>query len=131
MTKEQRAEYGIVLLRISFGVMLIAHGLILKYFTYGLDGTVGFFQSIGYPGWLAYVVFLMETVGGFMILLGVFTRWASLAMVPIMIGATMVHIGNGWVFSAEGGGWEYPVYLIVLAVAQFLLGSGPYALKRD
>jgi len=45
------------------------------------------------------------------------------------VGATWVHIGNGWVFSAPGGGWEYPVYLIVLSVAQALLGDGAHALK--
>jgi putative oxidoreductase len=45
-------------------------------------------------------------------------------------GALWVHAGNGWVFSANGGGWEYPLYLIVLAAAQVLLGEGAFALSR-
>ena len=52
-----------------------------------------------------------------------------LALLPVLIGATWVHAGNGWVFSNQGGGWEYPVFLIVASVVQALLGSGAYAVK--
>lgn len=123
-----RQEQGIALLRISLGVMFIAHGLILKYFTFTLAGTAGFFASLGLPAALAYVVFAMETAGGVMLVLGYGTRLVSLALVPVLVGAAWVHAGNGWVFSAPNGGWEYPVYLTVLAIAQALLGPGAYAL---
>ena len=130
MTHNQRIDYGIALLRISFGVMLFAHGFILKFMTFGLAGTAGFFESIGFPGWTAYAVFAAETFGGLALIAGVGTRWVSLAMLPVLIGALTVHTGNGWVFSAEGGGWEYPLYLVVLAIAQFLLGPGAVSLDR-
>lgn len=125
---EERKDDGIALLRITLGVMFIAHGLILKYFTFTLAGTAGFFASLGLPEPLAYVVFAMETAGGIMLVLGYGTRLVSLALVPVLIGAAWVHVGNGWVFSAPNGGWEYPVYLTVLALAQAVLGSGSYAL---
>ena len=125
---DARKDDGIALLRISLGVMFIAHGLILKYFTFTLAGTAGFFASLGLPEALAYVVFAMETAGGIMLVLGYGTRLVSLALVPVLIGAAWVHLGNGWVFSAPNGGWEYPVYLTVLALAQAVLGSGSYAL---
>lgn len=125
---EERKDDGIALLRITLGVMFIAHGLILKYFTFTLAGTAGFFASLGLPEALAYVVFAMETAGGIMLVLGYGTRLVSLALVPVLIGAAWVHVGNGWVFSAPNGGWEYPVYLTVLALAQAVLGSGSYAL---
>jgi putative oxidoreductase len=64
-----------------------------------------------------------------MLVLGVQTRWISLALLPVLAGAFWVHAGNGWVFSGAGGGWEYPLYLIVLSVAQALLGDGAYALN--
>jgi len=127
---DARREDGIALLRVSLGVMFIAHGLVLKYFVFTLAGTAGFFASIGLPGWLAYVVFAMETVGGALLVLGLGTRLVSLALVPVLIGAAWVHLPNGWVFSAPNGGWEYPVYLTVLALAQAVLGSGSYALDR-
>lgn len=122
-------ETGIALLRVSLGVMFIAHSVLLKYMVYTLPGTAQYFESIGLPAFLAYVVFWMEAVGGAMLVLGIGTRWVSLALVPILLGATWAHIGNGWVFSNANGGWEYPLYLTVLAGAQALLGSGAFALR--
>lgn len=126
----RNVDYGIALLRISFGLMLIAHSIVLKYFTYTLPGTAQFFESIGLPGALAYVVFWAEAIGGVLLVLGIRTREAAAAMIPILLGATWVHAGNGWVFSGANGGWEYPLYLVVLAVAQVLLGEGAFALSR-
>jgi putative oxidoreductase len=125
------APYGAFLLRVSLGVVFIAHSVLLKYFTFTLAGTAQFFESIGYPGFLAYVVFAAEALGGIALVLGYQTRLVSFAMVPILIGALMVHLPNGWVFSAQGGGWEYPAFLIVLAMVQGLLGGGAFALSRN
>ncbi len=129
MIDTRTAPYAAALLRVSLGVMFIAHAL-LKLFVFTLPGTAGFFASVGFPGWTAYLVFAAELVGGAMLVLGVYTRAVSLALVPILIGALYVHAGNGWVFSAPNGGWEYPLYLIVLSVAQALLGDGAFALRR-
>ncbi|NLS20709.1 hypothetical protein HGP16_29835 [Rhizobium sp. P40RR-XXII] len=64
--------------------MYLAHGVLLKLLTFGLPGVVGFFESLGLPG---------------------------------------------WPFNAPNGGWEYPAYLIVLSIAQFLLGDGRFAMR--
>jgi putative oxidoreductase len=122
-------DYGVLLLRVSLGVMFLAHGLLLKVATFGMAGTVGFFESLGLPAALAYLTVFAEIVGGLMLILGVQTRWVALALVPILLGALWAHAGNGWSFSAPNGGWEYPAYLAVLAVAQALLGDGAYALS--
>jgi len=121
--------YGTLLLRVSLGIMFIAHSLVLKWMTFTLAGTAQYFESIGLPGILAYVTFFAELIGGILLVLGVQSRWVALGLLPILAGATWVHIGNGWVFSAPGGGWEYPLYLIVLSIAQFLLGDGALALR--
>ena len=110
----QRA--GSVLLRVSLGLMFIAHSVILKYLAFTLPGTAQYFASIGLPGSLAYVVFAAEAIGGVLLVLGIQTRWVALALVPVLIGATWAHIGNGWVFSNANGGWEYPLFLIVVAL---------------
>ena len=89
----------------------------------------GFFQSIGYPGWFAYLVIAGEIVGGLALLLGVYTRWFALLMLPILLGATLQHAGNGRLFSATGGGWEFPAFWTVTLVVQALLGDGAYAVK--
>ena len=126
----QTAPYGAFLLRVSLGVMFIAHGLILKYFTFTLAGTAQYFESIGYPGVLAYVVFAAETLGGIALVLGFQTRLVAFALIPLLIGAMLEHVGNGWVFSAQGGGWEYPLFLIVVSAVQGLLGGGAFALTK-
>lgn len=131
MNQNQLTDFAIFLLRVAFGVMLLAHGLYLKYFVFSLPGTAQFFVTLGLPGWLAYVVFVTETIAGVMLVLGIQSRWAALAVLPIMLGATWAHAGNGWLFTFENGGWEYPLYLSLLAFAQFLLGDGAWALARS
>ncbi|WNK00617.1 DoxX family protein [Thalassospiraceae bacterium LMO-JJ14] len=126
----QTAPYGAFILRVSLGVMFIAHGLILKYFTFTLAGTAQYFESIGYPAFLAYVVFAAETLGGIALVLGFQTRLVAFALMPILVGATLQHVPNGWVFSTQGGGWEYPVFLIVASAVQGLLGGGAFALSK-
>jgi putative oxidoreductase len=120
-------DYGIALLRIALGAMFLAHGL-LKFLVFGLAGTAGFFESVGFPGFLAYIVAPVEVLAGFALLVGIRTRLVAAATVPVLLGAAFVHLGNGWVFSAPNGGWEYPVYLAVAAIAQSLLGAGAFAL---
>lgn len=107
---------GAALLRVTLGVMFLAHSVVLKLFTFGLAGTAGYFASIGLPGSLAYVVFAAEAIGGALLLANVATGWVTLALIPVLAGAFWVHAGNGWVFSAEGGGWEYPLFLILVSV---------------
>ena len=128
MIDTRTAPYAALVLRVTLGVMFIAHSLVLKHFTYTLPGTAQFFESIGLPGALAYFTFWAELLGGIALVAGFATRWVSLALIPILIGATWVHIGNGWVFSAANGGWEYPVFLIAASLVQALLGDGKYAL---
>ena len=127
MNQQKKVAYATAILRISLGLMFLAHSVVLKYGTYTLAGTAGYFESIGLPAVLAYVVFWMEAIAGVMLVLGVGSRWAAAALLPVLAGALWVHIGNGWVFSAANGGWEYPLYLIVLSVVQILLGDGAFA----
>lgn len=124
---DKAQNYGIFLLRISLGIMFLAHSVVLKLLTYTLEGTAQFFEAVGYPSFLAYVVFAAEAVGGALLVLGVQSRWVALALSPILLGALPVHTANGWVFTAQNGGWEYPLYLFVLCIAQALLGDGAFA----
>ncbi|MCU0806149.1 MAG: DoxX family protein [Burkholderiales bacterium] len=126
MIDTRTAPYAAFALRIALGLMFIAHAL-LKYYVFTLPGTAQFFQSLGLPGALGYFTFFAELVGGALILAGIGTRWVAAALVPVLLGATWAHLGNGWLFTATGGGWEYPAFLTVAAAAQALLGDGAYA----
>ncbi len=129
MTDNKTVPYAARLLRASLGVALIAHGLFLKVFVFTMPGTVGFFEPLGYPGWFAWLTMPAETGGRLLMIAGLFFRFAALGLIPTLVGALLVHAANGWVFSAERGGWEYPTILIVLALAVAPLGSGADALR--
>ncbi len=131
MNQPQLTETATFLLRIALGIMFVAHSWLLKLMIFTLPGTAKFFGSIGLPPWLAYVVFAIEAIGGILLVLGVQARWVVLALVPILAGATWAHLDNGWMFGYANGGWEYPLYLTLLAVVQFMLGDGAYALVRS
>jgi len=130
-TADRLHPWGVLLLRVALGVMFFAHGFILKFWTIGMEGSVRFFAALGFPGWFAYPTTLAETVGGVMLVLGIQTRWVSLALLPVALGALWVHSGNGWLFEAPHGGWEFPAYLVVLCIAQAMLGDGVCALWRS
>jgi putative oxidoreductase len=130
MIDSRTAPYAATLLRVSLGAMFIAHSLVLKYLTFTLPGTAQFFQSLGLPAGLAYATFWAELVGGGLLVAGVASRWVVLALIPILAGAAWVHSGNGWVFNAPNGGWEYPVFLIAASLVQAMLGDGRYALAN-
>jgi len=121
-------DIATLILRLTLGIMFLAHGL-LKVVVFTLPGTVGFFESVGFPGWMAYLVTAAEIGGGALLILGIETRKVAIALVPVLLGALYVHSGNGWVFSAENGGWEYPLFLTLATVVQAILGSGQYAVR--
>jgi putative oxidoreductase len=125
MSSNRRIDAAAIVLRTGLGVMFIAHAL-LKYFVFTLPGTAKFFQSLGLPGALGYVTFAAELIGGVMLVLGVYTRIVAFALVPFLVGATWAHSGNGWEFTSPKGGWEYPAFLSLAALAVGFLGNAAY-----
>lgn len=120
--------YAAALLRVSMGVLFLAHGALLKLGTFGLAGTMGFFGSIGYLPVFGAIVTFAEILGGIALIAGVWVRAVSLLFLPIMIGATIQHLPAGWLFTSQGGGWEFPAFWTVLLLVQAGLGAGAFAL---
>lgn len=117
-----------LLLRIALGTMFYAHAW-LKIKVYTPAGAVKYFESLGLPGFVAYLTMAAEILGGTLLILGVGTRWVALALVPLILGTiVLVHGKKGWLFSNPDGGWEYPAFWIVGLVALALLGDGAAAL---
>ncbi len=130
MSHTDTSPYGLLALRAALGAMWIAHGL-LKLMVFGVAGFSGFLGSLGLPTFLAIPIIAAEIGGGVLILLGIYGRQVSLLLIPIMAGALMVHLPNGWLFSAPKGGWEYPAFLILASIAHALAGDGALALRSS
>lgn len=129
MTNTQSSAYGATLLRVSLGGLFLAHAG-LKYFVFTPGGTAQFFESVGLPGPLAYVILTAEVIGGIALVLGVYTRLVALALVPILLGAIMsVHASAGFFFTNENGGWEFPAFWALALIVQALIGDGVFALR--
>lgn len=130
MNTNSNADYAAFVLRLSLGVMYVAHGA-MKVLVFGPAGTAGFFEAIGLPGILGHATMYGEILGGLFLIAGVGSRFVSAALIPVLLGSiAFVHGDKGWVFSAEGGGWEYPAFLIAASLVQVLLGDGAFSLSR-
>ncbi|MCF6289287.1 MAG: DoxX family protein [Proteobacteria bacterium] len=119
---------GAMLLRMGLGTMWIAHAL-LKWFVFTIPGFASWLESQGIPAFMAWPVFLLELIGGTMILIGYYGRYASAILVPVMLVAAWTHIANGWSHTSEGGGWEYPMFLVLASIVHVLLGDGRFAIS--
>ncbi len=128
MTTSTNADYAALALRVTSGLLFIAHGL-LKVFVFTLPGTVGFYESLGLPGFLAYLTILAELGGGLALILGIGVRLVSIPLILVLLGAFWVHSGNGWLFTNANGGWEYPLFWAIAQAAIALLGAGAYAVR--
>ena len=125
-----QADLAAFLLRVTMGGLFLLHGG-QKLFVFTPAGTVGYFESIGLPGVLAYATIALELLGGLALIAGYYTRWVSLALVPVMVGAAYFgHAAAGFFFSNAGGGWEYPAFWTVALVVQALLGDGAYSVAN-
>ncbi|MBP9175255.1 MAG: DoxX family protein [Rhizobiales bacterium] len=131
LSATSNAELAALILRVSMGFLFLVHAW-LKISVFTPAGTAAFFESIGFPGALAYVVIAAEVLGGIALILGTWTRWVSLALIPILLGSIYApHGAAGFIFSNQGGGWEFPAFWAVALAVQALLGDGSYALRRN
>ena len=128
---ENKPDAAAALLRISLGTLFLAH-VGLKIFVFTPAGTAGYFQSLGLPGVLGYLTILAELLGAVALIVGFRVRLVSLALVPVLIGSIVfAHGANGWLFTNEGGGWEFPAFWTVALVVQSILGAGAFAISSD
>ena len=127
-TQTTTTDLAALALRVTSGVAFVAHGLI-KVQVFTIPGTVAYFESLGLPGFVAYLTILAEIGGGLLLIAGVATRLVSLPLLGVLLGALVVHSGNGWTFSNAGGGWEFPAYWAATQAVIAILGAGAYRVQ--
>lgn len=131
-------DVALTILRLVLGVVFLAHGSqkMLGWFGgYGFHGTMGFFEHLGMPAPVAFLVICTEFFGGLGLIVGLLTRIAALGIGVEMIGAIfMVHLPNGffmnWYGTQKGEGFEYHLLAIATAAALLLRGAGAFSLDR-
>ncbi|MET7384854.1 DoxX family membrane protein [Streptomyces sp. NPDC005385] len=133
MTCFDRRDLGLLLLRLSTGGALAAHGA-QKLFGWfgggGIEGTGAAMEAMGYsPGKAsATAAGLAEAGGGTLLALGLATPAAGAAAAGAMAGAAAVHAPNG--FFAQGGGYEYAATLGLAAAGLAVTGPGRLSLDH-
>ena len=121
-------EWSTLLLRVVLGITFFVHGVVK--FQGGIENTVGWFDSIGIPGFMAYVVALIELVGGVALIIGFGTKIVSALLAIVMLGATLkVKLAVGFLGNGQMAGYELDLALLVMAV--FLAVNGSKMLSLD
>jgi putative oxidoreductase len=127
------AQWGLFLLRITLGLVILPHGaqkLFGWFGGHGFKGTMGFLTGMLHiPAFFALLVILAESFGALGLVLGVFTRLAAFGIAAVMLGAAyMAHRPNGffmnWTGQQKGEGFEYHILAIGMAIVLIVYGGG-------
>lgn len=115
---------ALLVLRLALATIMIAHGA-QKVFG-GMPRFQGLVSNIGLPAWMAYLSAAAEFGGGILVLLGVLTRFAALAIaVDLAVAIVKVHVKAGL---RGPGGFEFPLAVVAIAFALIFFGAGPISL---
>ncbi len=129
-TSDSKQSVALGLIRMIVGLVFVLHGA-QKIFIYHYAGVVGVFHQMGIPAPAVSAAFAMaaEFVGGLLLLSGLYTRLAAIPVAfTMLVAITQVHLHAG--FFAQGGGFEYPLTLLVANVALVIGGGGTFALDN-
>jgi putative oxidoreductase len=125
----KKIEVSTLILRLVLGATFFIHGLVK--FQGGIENTVGWFDSIGLPGVLAYGVAVVEMVGGLALIIGLGSRIVSGLFVVLMLGATVkVKLAGGFLGNGQGAGWELDLALLAMALFIAINDSKMFALDK-
>ena len=136
---EKKFNLTLLATRLVVAIVILAHGVqkLFGWFGgFGFDATMGFFtQSMGLPYLLALFIILAESFGMLLLMLGLFSRYVSLVVIAIMLGAVFtVHASQGffmnWFGTLTGEGYEYHIVVIALALITTVNGAGAYSLDQ-
>ena len=123
-----KVEVSTVMLRVVLGISFFIHGLVK--FQGGIGNTVGWFDSIGLPGSLAYAVAIIELVGGFALIIGLGTKIVSALLAVLMLGAIFTaKLSGGFLGEGMGAGYELDIAFMVIAIFLAVNGSKMLAVE--
>ncbi len=114
---------GLVAMRMALGAVMIVHGYPK---VTGIHNVEKFFGSIGLPWWSAYLSAGAEFFGGILVIIGLLTRPAAVALlIDMIVAIDKVHWKHGLVGE---GNYQLPMTLAAVCLALIFFGAGPIAL---
>ncbi|WP_081604193.1 DoxX family protein [Paenibacillus shenyangensis] len=115
-------------MRVVLGIIFVFHGV--AKFQMGLGNVEAWFSSIGIPGFLAYVVAVLELGGGILLILGLFTRYVSGALFIVLAGAIVTtKLSAGLLGNGESAGYELDLSLMLILL-YFIVNTAPLSIDR-
>ena len=129
----EKSDFALLLLRTGFGLSMVAHGWNKIFSSTGLEGTSGWFASLGmkWPKLQARVAALSEIVAGVLLSLGLFTGFSTAVFISLMLVAIItVHWRVGYFIFLPNGGWEYCAAILVVATSLSIVGPGNISLDH-
>jgi putative oxidoreductase len=125
-----RINFALLVLRLVFGLFLVAHGYNKVFGGGGLAGTARWFASIGmrWPTWQARLAASTEIGAGLLFAAGLLTPLAAAGMIALMLVAIYtVHLRNGFYIFRKGEGWEYCASIAFAAFSVAVIGPGEWS----
>ncbi|TNJ66909.1 DoxX family protein [Paenibacillus hemerocallicola] len=117
------------LMRVVLGILFVAHGI--SKFRMGLGNVAGWFDSVGVPGALAYVIGPLELIGGLLLIVGLFTRYVSALFIIMLLGAILtLKLSAGLLGSGEMAGYELDVAYMLVALYLSVAKPAPLSVDR-
>ncbi|WP_010284891.1 DoxX family protein [Bacillus timonensis] len=125
----QKNEIGALILRVTLGILFFIHGIVK--FQGGIENTLGWFESINIPGFMAYGVALFEIIGGIALIIGFATRLVSVLAVLLMVGAIITaKLPVGLLGNGQMAGYELDLAFLAISVYLAINGSKLFSLNR-
>jgi uncharacterized membrane protein YphA (DoxX/SURF4 family) len=119
----------LVFLRVILGVCLILKGISFMSDTVHLESLLAETSINNLSGWIAIVITWLHLLGGFFIIVGLFTRVTTLLLIPILLGAVLlVNLPKG--IFAPGSEFGFSLAVLILLIVFFIEGGGRLSLDN-
>ena len=133
MAKNKFGEWSLALLRAVLGFIFAYHGYLKLFTAGGLPGTALLFSKIGipFPNIFAVIVAFAEFGGGILLLIGLLTRFTSLALIfEMLVAFFKIHLKNGFIITQNSYGYEFILLILICLFIILINGAGKLSLGK-
>ncbi|MGK2860619.1 MAG: DoxX family protein [Chitinophagaceae bacterium] len=119
----------LIFLRVILGICLIIKGISFMDDSVTLESMLTDTKLGTTNGWLPLIITWLHLLGGFFIILGLFTRWSTLLLIPVLLGAVLfINLPRG--IFAPGSEFGFSLAILLLLIVFFIEGGGPFSMDN-